>query len=384
MHRCDVAVIGGGILGLAHAITAVRRGMSVVLFERGVRARGASVRNFGMVWPIGTPRGPLLDRAMVSRAYWLEMSQQASFWLEEAGSLHVAYHDDEMQVLREFHARESESRDRLRILDAAEVRRGNPAVRENGLRGGLRCDDELRVDPREAIASLTGWLAAQKHADVRMGTAIQRVTPPFVETGDGTRWQADQVVVCSGDDFSTLYPEAFAATRLTRCKLQMMRTPPQPDGWRLGPTLAGGLTLCHYESFADCPGQATLLARLTAEYPKHFEHGVHVLAAQNGLGEVLIGDSHEYGLDFDPVERVAIEALILDYLGTMLELPDPTIAQRWHGTYGKQTTGTGAFLTNPEEGVTIVSCGGGTGMTMSFGLAEEVWDGIERGVPATG
>jgi FAD dependent oxidoreductase TIGR03364 len=379
MHRCDVAVVGGGILGLAHAITAARRGMSVALFERGIRARGASVRNFGMIWPIGIPRGPLLERALVSRARWIEFSKEAKFWLEESGSLHVAYHDDEMQVLREFHERESKARSRLRVLDAGEVLRANPSVRPEGLQGGLRCDDELRVDPREAIASLTGWLAAQENGDVRMETAVRHIAHPIVTTGDGTRWQADHVIVCGGDDFATLYPETFASCELTRCKLQMMRTPPQPVDWRLGPTLAAGLTLCHYDSFSECPTQGPLRERLESEFPRHFEHGIHVLAAQNGLGEVVIGDSHEYGMEFDPVERAEIEELILDYLATMLDLPDATIAQRWHGTYAKRTSGHGAFIVQPEDGVTIVSCGGGTGMTMSFGLAEDVLDGIEHG-----
>ena len=71
-----------------------------------------------MVWPIGIPRGPLLDRAMVSRARWIELSKEASFWLEESGSLHLAYHDDELQVLHEFHEFESTTRGRLRLFDA--------------------------------------------------------------------------------------------------------------------------------------------------------------------------------------------------------------------------------------------------------------------------
>lgn len=98
----DVIVVGAGILGLAHAYAAARRGLRVAVFERSARASGASVRNFGMVWPIGQPAGRMHELAMRSREVWLELLTAAGLPYQNTGSLHLAYHADEEAVAREF------------------------------------------------------------------------------------------------------------------------------------------------------------------------------------------------------------------------------------------------------------------------------------------
>jgi glycine/D-amino acid oxidase-like deaminating enzyme len=55
MVGVDIVVVGGGIIGTMHAFLAVRAGHRVVQLEREDEARGASVRNFGLVWISGGP-----------------------------------------------------------------------------------------------------------------------------------------------------------------------------------------------------------------------------------------------------------------------------------------------------------------------------------------
>jgi FAD dependent oxidoreductase TIGR03364 len=179
------------------------------------------------------------------------------------------------------------------------------------------------------------------------------------------------VIIANGADFETLYPSVFAASDLTRCKLQMMRTGPQPRGWRMGPALAAGLTMRFYKSFAQCPSLPALAHRIAESMPKYDRWGIHVMASQMPDGTITLGDSHEYGLEVDVFNKEEIDHLILEYLREFVMLPNPAIAERWSGVYPKHPD-LAYFLADPEPGVKIVNGLGGGGMTLSFGLADQV------------
>jgi D-hydroxyproline dehydrogenase subunit beta len=135
--------------------------------------------------------------------------------------------------------------------------------------------------------------------------------------------------------------------------------------------LAGGLTLRHYSSFQNCPTLPALRRRVSEESPWFDRHGIHVLVSQNGRGELTIGDSHEYGASIEPFDKTEIDDYILDYLKTIVDVPSLRIASRWHGTYAKHPTQP-YVLIHPRLGVTAITGVGGAGMTLSFGLAEQV------------
>ena len=64
----DVAVIGRGIVGMAHALAAARTGKRVVVIDRHARATGASIRNFGFVTVTGQERHDMWPMARRARA----------------------------------------------------------------------------------------------------------------------------------------------------------------------------------------------------------------------------------------------------------------------------------------------------------------------------
>ena len=370
-NKADIAIIGAGILGLAHALTAAKRGHQVVVFERNPQAQGASIRNFGMIWPIGQAPGTIHQCALKSRQTWLDLAHKTDFWLAATGSLHLAYADDEFAILSEFAALAPDLGYEVELLDAAGVLARSQAVRESNLKGGLWSASEVCVDPRQAIAALPGYLEREYGVSFRFSTPVHRIDLPRIDTATAS-WIVDRAIVCSGTDFESLYPEVFATSGLTRCKLQMMRTAPQPASWRLGPLLTAGLILRHYAAFEQCASLPAYAQRIADESPEFDTWGIHVMASQNGLGEVIVGDSHQYGLLVDPFDKTEIDRLILDYLQTFLAVPELHISERWHGVYAKHPD-QAAFIAEPASGVKIVNGVGGAGMTISFGLADEIF-----------
>lgn len=369
-------VIGAGIVGLATARALALRGFAVKVFERSERAVGASIRNFGMIWPIGQPAGKLYNRAIRSREIWKELSPKADFWSGPAGSLHLAYHADEWQVLQElaeiFH---KEGRP-VQLLRKDAVTKLSPAVVGDGLLGGLYCKDELIVDPREAVAALPGWLADQCKVEFYWGKCVSYISDQVVYIGNEEEHEADLIFICNGADFETLYPEHFVQQPVTKCKLQMMRLAAQPGDWRIGPALCGGLSLIHYNSFKAAGTLAALKKRFEQEMPDYLQWGIHVMISQNGQGELTVGDSHEYGLTHDPFDKEFINRMVLDYLRKFVQVRDWSVTQTWNGVYTKLTDGEADLFFSPEPYVYVINGLGGAGMTLSFGLAEELVEGL--------
>src|SRR5580704_15363574 len=204
--RADVAVVGAGILGLAHAYAAAKRGRSVIVFERGVRATGASVRNFGMIWPVGQPPGEMHEVALRSRELWLEILNSSGLPYLPTGSLHLAYREDEKAVLEEFREAGPGLGYECEMLSLKEVLSRSNAVRPEGLLGGLWSPSELTVDPRVILRHLPEYLSGSFGVQFKFGTVVRAIDLPFVEAG-AERWEVDTAIVCGGDDFETLYPE---------------------------------------------------------------------------------------------------------------------------------------------------------------------------------
>lgn len=366
----DVAVVGAGIVGLAHAWEAARRGLKVVVFERNRKALGASIRNFGMILPIGMAAGKMHERALRSRERWIDFIRATGIWHRAEGILIPAYRDDEERAMQEFVEWGTQHGYKANWIAAKDALVKNP-INPKGLRGALYSSLEMQIDPREAIPALAAFLAQKFDVQFVFDAAVTRINLPEVEAG-GRLWQVERLAVCCGSDFQLLYPQLLNRQKMRVCKLQMMRTKPQPATWQLGPYLATGLSLPHYASFAACPAVQDIRNRIQNDLPALVRWGIHLLVAQQKDGSLVIGDSHVYGDENDPFDAEEIYQLILEQLSNYIQPPALSIAFRWHGEYAKTENGEPLVLA-PSPDIRIITGMGGGGMTTGFALAEDVF-----------
>jgi FAD dependent oxidoreductase TIGR03364 len=369
MPEKTALVVGAGIVGLAMARALATNGYSVSVYERNFKASGASVRNFGMIWPIGQPAGKLYERAIRTRNCWKEIGISGKLWFDPVGSLHVAYHADEWIVLQELYEIFKNEGRKVKLFNKDQVVQISSVANKNNCFGGMFSEEEIIIDPREAIGFLPSYFETTLSVKFNWGKVVTEVRGGTVQVGSKTI-HADLVFICSGSDFETLYPEEYAKFALTKCKLQMMRIT-EEVATRIGPAICGGLSLIHYASFKAAASLPELKARYEQEFSELLKWGIHVMISQNQSGQLTIGDSHEYGLSPDPFDRKHINDLILLYLNEFATLKNPRLIETWNGVYGKFTDGQTELFYSPEPDVFIVNGVGGAGMTLSFGFAEE-------------
>jgi glycine/D-amino acid oxidase-like deaminating enzyme len=136
--------------------------------------------------------------------------------------------------------------------------------------------------------------------------------------------------------------------------------------------VAGGLSLRHYESFAMCPSMGALKARVALERPDLDRYGIHVMLSQHASGQIIMGDSHEYDAAISPFDSTHIDELIMEELRSFVELPSWRVVRRWSGQYAK-VPGQLMVTLQPQPNAWLIAAAGGSGMTMAFAHAEDLW-----------
>jgi FAD dependent oxidoreductase TIGR03364 len=362
----DLAVVGGGIIGLAHARAAARAGKRVAVIERDSRANGASIRNFGFITVSGQERGDSWNLARRTRDVWAELAPAAGIAVAHRGLMLTARSPEALAVIEAFLKTEMGEGCRLMTPDA--FREGTHGLGGSDLQGALFSPHELRVESRDAIPALAAWLKNVQGVTFFTETVVFDATPPRLRTSRGVI-EAGAVVVCPGDDFVTLYPERIAGYGLRKCRLSMLKL--AGPGFRLPSALMSDLSLTRYRGYAALPEARALEAKLRAEQPGHYDNGVHLIVVQGADDGLVVGDSHHYDHLPGPFAPAEAEHAILDEYRRSLGHEAPPVLERWTGVYAVADDRT-YLIDTPAQDVRLVIVTSGTGASTGFGIAERV------------
>lgn len=360
----DVLIVGAGILGLAHAWAARRRGLSVAVVDADHRAVGASIRNFGFVTVTGQEAGACWHHARRSAEVWADLAPRAGIEVCHRGLLVAARLSESDDVIDAF--LETEMGAACKRLTRAEAEALAPLGPE--MRSFLHSPHELRVESRTAIAQLTDWLATQG-VTFHWGTRVSAIYGERVETSAG-EMRAAQVVLCPGDSFSGPYAARVAAHGPTRCKLHMLRLAPPAQPLRAAVMSDHGLA--RYRGYADLPEADPLKARLDKDFAAQRAAGMHLIVVQSPDGSLVVGDTHHYAPTPDPFFDDAVAQLVLDEFATVTGIAQPQVIDRWLGTYASAPDW--LWRDAPERHVRQVIVTAGCGASTAFSIAEETFD----------
>jgi FAD dependent oxidoreductase TIGR03364 len=359
-RRADLVVVGGGIVGLAHAWHAHRAGLEVLVVERDEFAVGASIRNFGHVCTTAQA-GLVLELARAAREDWLTIAADGGVPVRTDGTVVLGRTEAERAVLEQFAADRGSDEVRLLDPDAAAARIG---FTPPGLLAAAHLPLDLRVDAPTAIPAIAAHLEAIG-VDFLRRTTVQDVGEEIVRTTRGPI-RAERIVVAVGHDVDRFFPDLADEAGVRRCRLRMLEVDP-PQDMRVAPAVLTGLSMLRYDGLSSMPAADAVRAEA---HPALLHEQVNLMFTQRPDGRLVLGDTHHYDLTEDPFEDEASDELLLGefrrLLGSAL-----TVRRRWRGVYASSTKAP-FLIAEPIPSVTVASVTTGVGMTTAFGLARSV------------
>jgi FAD dependent oxidoreductase TIGR03364 len=354
-----------------------------LLIERNGFPSDASTRNFGILAQSlaaqGTEEAGLIR---ASRDIYLDLQRQHDISVRVKGSLYLASTELENTVLQEFASGASPDL-QCSYLGAREALRRYPFIQKTYCAGALLFPGDLTLEPRHMLRQLIPYIVERHDVEYIPHTTAVMVEAKgrqcTVKDARGDAYIANQVIVCSGADYRTLFPDLFRAKGIQLCKLQMMQTVPMPD-FELPHSILSGLSIRRYPAFISCPSYAMLASQPIDEDLR--SHGIHLLIKQAADGSVIIGDSHEYrdcaaAASLEEITNPAINVAILRYAAQMIRLPAWDIQTMWNGYY-LVPKGQEIYSEVIDDSIHLVIAGG-KGMTMGPGFARQHIDALIRG-----
>lgn len=362
-----LVVVGGGVIGTAVAVAAVDRGHEVVQLERDEEPRGASVRNFGLIWICGRAGGRELELALDGRRRWEALARRApGIGFRPTGCVLAASNEAELAVVAAACEREDAAERGFKLLSRAEMLGLDDRLA--GTTGGLRSPLDAVVEPAAALAALRALASASGRYRFVPGCTVVDVNGAATDHR-GRRHEADLVILSPGDALELVPDEVVVDAGLGRRNLQMLDTRPLERPLRTA--VADGDALRYYPAF-DLPERKAL----PPPAPVVDRLAVQLLIAPRADRSLTVGDTH---VDDRPgafgSDEEADEHLLRRGSELLAGLP-LRVRRRWTGSYLRRTDGRDCVLVESlESGALLVGAAGGMGVTAAHAIAAQALDG---------
>ncbi len=352
-EKCDVVIIGAGIIGIAAAYYLARKGVSVTVCEKGRVAGEQSSRNWGFVRQQG--RDPaeiptIMESLRIWRGLADEIGEDVGF--RQAGVFYLASTEEQVAAYEDWleHARQYQIDTRL--VPGSEISRHLPDAKGRWI-AALNTPSDGRAEPSLATPALSR--AAVRHgANIVTGCAIRgleieagRVTGVVTEQGR----IRTQSVLCAGGAWSSLFCARHGIT-LPQLKIRssVFRTGPAPKitdyaVWSHDVAFRrradGGYTVAHGAA-SEVPFTPDLLRWFPRFMPAYRQERARLRLRLDGRFYTELMTPRRWSLDAtspfettrvnDPAPNRAIIAEAHRNLGRLFpQLRDVPIAESWAG-----------------------------------------------------
>ena len=352
--RVSVAVIGGGIIGVATALELAERGIETALFEKGVIAGEQSSRNWGWCRQMGRdPREiPLIREAL---ALWRGMNERvgAETGFRQCGIVYLCETEEELAARAKWY--ENNARPyglSSKLVSGAEAERLQPGATRKWL-GALYTEDDGRAEPFNAVPAMA-LAARRKGAKIFTGCAVRgietaagRLVAIVTEKG---RIACDSVVLAGGawsrrflHNLGIPFPQLSVVNSVMRTEAieTGLERSCSAGKFAMRRRLDGGYTVSHrHLSVADIMPDSFRLFREFLPALRLDWNGLRLRLGRRFIDEAKLARrwaldqtspfEHVRVLDPAPVDAILDEAFasLKDYYPAFRTA---TIAQRWAG-----------------------------------------------------
>lgn len=221
MQEYDVAVIGGGIVGLGIAWQVQQSGRKVVVVDPAP-ASGATYAAAGMLAPVTEfhhQESPLQSLMLAAARCWPEYLDglDADVGYRTSGTLSLGVDAADRAALADLIAAQSRAGLPVQRVSSSQLRREEPLLGPQIGAFGYLAEADHQVDPRRLAEALIGSV------EIIRSTAVE-VGPGFIRLSDGNRLHPGEVIVANG----------LAARELTGLPAPLPLRPVHGDILRLG------------------------------------------------------------------------------------------------------------------------------------------------------